>query len=84
MRSVHQDESTREQEEFVLDLDEIARQGARKMLAQALEAEVEAYLRAGEGERDEHKLGRWWSEMATPEAARSSVGPGLSRLGLRG
>jgi putative transposase len=53
MRSVHQDESTREQEEFVLDLDEIARQGARKMLAQALEAEVEAYLRAGEGERDE-------------------------------
>ena len=52
MRSVHQDEPTREQE-LVLDLDEIARQGARKMLAQALQAEVEAYLKANEGERDE-------------------------------
>ena len=52
MRSVHQDEPTREQE-LVLDLDEIARRGARKMLAQALEAEVEAYLKAAEGERDE-------------------------------
>jgi putative transposase len=52
MRSVHQDEPTREQD-LVLDLDEIARQGARKMLAQALQAEVEAYLRAAEGERDE-------------------------------
>ncbi len=37
----------------MLDLDEIARQGARKMLAQALEAEVEAYLVAATGERDE-------------------------------
>jgi putative transposase len=37
----------------VFDLDEIARQGARKMLAQALQAEVEAYLKAAEGERDE-------------------------------
>lgn len=52
MRSVHQDESTCEQE-LLLNLDEIARQGARKMLAQALEAEVDAYLRAAEGERDE-------------------------------
>jgi putative transposase len=52
MRSVHQDEPAREQE-LVLDLDEIARQGARKMLAQALQAEVEAYLKAAEGERDE-------------------------------
>src|ERR671921_126650 len=52
VRSVHQDEPAREQE-LVLDLDEIARQGARKMLAQALHAEVEAYLKAAEGERDE-------------------------------
>ncbi len=52
MRSVHQDEPAREQE-IVLDLDEIARQGARKMLAQALHAEVQAYLKAAEGERDE-------------------------------
>ena len=50
MHSVHQDQPTRERE---LDLDEITRQGARKMLAQALEAEVNAYLRAAEGARDE-------------------------------
>src|ERR687890_642700 len=52
VRSVHQDEPAREQE-LALDLDEIARQGARKMLAQALEAEVVAYLHAAQGERDE-------------------------------
>lgn len=38
----------------MLDLDEIARQGAQKMLAQALQIEVEAYLKAAQGERDEH------------------------------
>jgi putative transposase len=40
-------------EELMLDLDEIARQGARRMLAQALEAEVEAYLQAARDERDQ-------------------------------
>ena len=43
-----------QREELMLDLDEIARQGARKMLAQALEAEVEAYLDAAKDQRDEH------------------------------
>jgi transposase-like protein len=52
MRRIHQDETTREQ--LSLDLDEIARQGAKKMLAQALRAEVDAYLKAAQGERDEH------------------------------
>ena len=52
MFRVHQDEAQRE--ELMLDLDEIARQGARKMLAQALEAEVEAYLDAAKDQRDEH------------------------------
>ena len=52
MHRVHHHGLAREQ--LVLDLDEIARQGARKMLAQALRAEVDAYLRAAEGERDEH------------------------------
>jgi len=51
MHRVHQDGVARE--EFTLDLDEIARHGAQKMLAQALRAEVDAYLRAAEGERDE-------------------------------
>jgi putative transposase len=53
MQRVHHDQRAREQE-LSLDLDEIVRQGARKMLAQALEAEVDAYLKAAEAERDEH------------------------------
>jgi len=52
MRRIHQDEEARE--EFMLDLDEIACEGARRMLACALRAEVEAYVKAAEGERDEH------------------------------
>lgn len=51
MQRVHQDEAVRE--ELMLNLDEIARQGACKMLAQALQAEVDAYLKAAETERDE-------------------------------
>jgi putative transposase len=51
MHRVHQDEATHEQ--LSLDLDEIARQGAQKMLAHALQAEVDTYLKAAEGERDE-------------------------------
>jgi transposase-like protein len=39
--------------ELALDLDEIAREGARRMLAQALEAEVDDYI-ARNQERDEH------------------------------
>ena len=53
MHRVHNDEATR-REQLSLDLDEIARQGAQRMLAQALQAEVDAYLKAAEGERDEH------------------------------
>lgn len=51
MHRVHQDQEGREQK--LLDLDEIARQGARRMLAEALEAEVQDYLDAARGERDE-------------------------------
>jgi putative transposase len=54
MQRVHQDEAAREV--LMLDLDQVARQGARKMLAQALQAEVEAYVEAAKGERDEHGL----------------------------
>jgi putative transposase len=53
MQRVHHDQRAREQE-LSLDLDEIVRQGTRKMLAQALEAKVDAYLKAAEAERDEH------------------------------
>jgi putative transposase len=52
MERIHQLEGDRE--ELLLDLDEIARAGARKMLAEALEAEVEDYLQAAKGERDDH------------------------------
>lgn len=51
MRSIHQDEQVRE--EAMLDLDEIARRGARRMLAEALEAEVADYIEAARDERDE-------------------------------
>ena len=40
-------------EELAAGLDEIVREGARRMLAAALEAEVEAYVAAHAGERDE-------------------------------
>ena len=50
MLRVHQDEAEREQ--FALGLDEIARAGARRMLAEALEAEVQAYIETARDERD--------------------------------
>lgn len=43
-----------EHEGLSLDLDEIARAGARRMLAEALEAEVRDYIEAARGQRDEH------------------------------
>ena len=50
MHRVHQKEEDREQ--HLLDLDEIARQGARRMLAEALQAEVKAYIEAATDHRD--------------------------------
>src|SRR5215218_2109162 len=51
MLSVVADETART--ELCADLDELAREGARRMLAAALEAEVDAYLAAHAAERDE-------------------------------
>src|ERR687897_870376 len=51
MLSVVADEAART--ELLADLDELAREGARRMLAAALEAEVDAYLAAYGAERDE-------------------------------
>ncbi len=53
MGTLHHDEESRQR--HLLDLDEIARQGARRMLAEALEAEVEAYVECAREERDEHR-----------------------------
>src|SRR5215204_1326942 len=51
MLSVATDAQT--QDELRLDLDQLVREGARRMLAAALEAEVDAYLAACAAERDE-------------------------------
>jgi putative transposase len=51
MLSVVADEAARA--ELYADLDELARKGARRMLAAALEAEVDDYLAAHAAERDE-------------------------------
>ena len=52
MFSIHHDGQARE--ELTLDLDEIARAGARRMLAHALEAEVDVYIEAAKDQRDEN------------------------------
>jgi putative transposase len=52
MLSVVVDEQARA--ELALDLDELFREGARRMLAVALEGEVEAYIAAHSQEVDEH------------------------------
>ena len=51
MLSVIADEAV--QAELRMDLDGLAREGARRMLAAALEAEVDDYLAAYAAERDE-------------------------------
>ena len=53
MQRLHHDEQLRE--ELALDLDEIARRGARRMLAEALEAEVADYIEAARGQQDEQR-----------------------------
>jgi len=39
-------------------IDELVREGARRMLAEALQAEVEAYIARFRGERDENGAAR--------------------------
>jgi hypothetical protein len=51
MIGVHHDEPAR-REALVLDLDAIGCEGARRMLAQALGAELETYLRVARDERE--------------------------------
>ena len=52
MLKVVDDEAARE--DLAASLDEIVREGARRMLAAALEDEVAAYIAAHAGERDEN------------------------------
>ncbi len=84
MRRVHQNEESRE--ELIPDLDEIARQGARRMLAEALEAEVQDYLEAARDQRDGrgHALATpWWCAMVTQESGKFSWEPERLRSVLR-
>ena len=70
-------------DELHLDLDQLVREGARRMLAVALEAEVDAYLAAHAAERDEARRRRW-SAPATHASARSRPRRAPCRCGRRG
>ena len=59
-------------------LDEICREGAQRMLAAALEAEVDAYIAELVGERDEDVTALWCGTVA-PARGRSRRSPGRSR-----
>jgi hypothetical protein len=50
-------------------IDEIVRVGARRMLAEALQAEVDAYIAAFAGERTNAAAG-WWCVIAITRAGR--------------
>lgn len=52
MLKVHLDRADLQDEDLALTLDELAREGAKRMLAAALEAEVSEYLERHRGERD--------------------------------
>jgi len=81
MRRIHQDDEPHVG--FMLDLDGIAREGARRMLAEALEAEVEAYVQAARDERDErgHAL---VVRNGYANEREILLGPDRSRSRLRG
>ena len=71
------------QDELRVDLDELVREGARRMLAAALEAEVDAYLAAHAAERDESGR-RLVCATATHASAWSRPRQGASRCAPRG
>src|SRR5271165_4499350 len=54
MLKVVEKQDAREAAEELLPLDEIAREGARRMLIEALRAEADDYVERHRGERDEH------------------------------
>jgi putative transposase len=54
MLRIHQEEAAREEKVVEMSLDELAREGARRMILAALEIEVEEYVSRLRDERDEH------------------------------
>jgi hypothetical protein len=73
-----------EHEGLLLDVDEIARAGARRMLAEALEAEVADYIEATAEQRDEQGRTLMVRNGYARERSRSSWEPGPWRSRLRG
>ena len=73
---------TSKDNDFASDLDEIAREGARRLLAQALEAEVADYI-ARNQERDKHGHARS-SATARLARGRSRSAPAPSKFARLG
>ena len=78
MLSVVTDEQATD--ELRLELDAIVREGARRMLAAALEAEVDDYLAACAAERDEHGL---WLVVRNGHARRREVTTAAGSVAVR-
>ena len=64
-------------------LDELAREGARRMILAALEIEVEEYRQQYRDARVPPAAMPWWSAMGRPAPVASPWEPGRSRLRLR-
>jgi hypothetical protein len=78
----HTPEHARAREELALELDEIAPQGARRMLAQALGVEVEAYTWRLLEASVRREAAPCSCAMARLTSGRCSWGPELSRCAL--
>jgi hypothetical protein len=68
MLKVVEKQDAREAGEELLLLDEIAREGARRMLIEALRAEADDYIERHRGERDEHGTGVGGTQRPGPGA----------------
>jgi len=68
MLTVIEKQAAREAREELLPLDEIAREGARRMLIEALKAEADDYVERHHGERTSTDA-RWWCATVGPKGA---------------
>ena len=58
-----------ESNEIAVTLDDLAREGARRMIAAALKAETNEYVAWFVDELDEQGASGWWCETARPASA---------------
>ena len=73
------DDAAEGREEVVAGLDEIAREGARRMLAAALRAEADAYVEMRWPRSSMRRGGGWWCATGTPRLVRSPRWPAQCR-----